>query len=362
MSQSLIEKVNPDYCETGNKQLLAKLQSQHPFPLAAVIVLTERCNLSCPHCYLPRPTERDELSTSRIKKLLVELADVGTLRLVLTGGEPMLRDDLNEIIQEAARQRFSITLKTNGSLITDETLKRLWQSGLGELTVSLYHKEPKEHDKFVGQSGAWEQAARVLNNSRKLGGRVSVAIIAMNWNTKSIPGLMDLCERHDWPYSLDSRIHGRTDGSHEPCCFQADEEALVELFTDSRFAKETPDLANTSNRVNTPVCGAALRMSCIMPNGDVWPCGSLPWSMGNVKEMSYREICQTSTLRQQVLSIRWQDSSKCSPCKLLNICSRCPAASYHHSGNINIPWPTDCKFARALSRASEKWKDNYFTR
>ncbi len=268
----------------------------------------------------------------------------------------MLRHDINEIVIEAARQRFSITLKTNGTLINDESLKLLWQSGLSELSVSLYHDNPQEHDRFVGQQGAWKRATRALDYSKELGGRASVGIIAMNWNTRSIPKLIDRCHDRDWGYSVDSRIHGRTDGSKEPYCYQADEETLVELFKDSRFAEEELHIANASSKANTPVCGAGRRMSCIMPNGDVWPCGSLPWSMGNIKKMPYREICSTSKVRKRVLAIRWQNSPECLDCKLLGTCSRCPAASYNDFGDINIPRPTDCHFTKALTRASKQWK------
>src|ERR1700739_1906534 len=98
-------------------------------PFAAHFDLTYRCNERCVHCYLDHD-DHGELSTAECVAVLEELAQAGTLFLTLSGGEIFLRPDLYEILAEARRLHFDISLKTNALLVTPERAKRLLEFGV----------------------------------------------------------------------------------------------------------------------------------------------------------------------------------------------------------------------------------------
>ena len=102
--------------------------SNKRIPLDATLELTYRCNNKCVHCYcnLPENDEhamQDELTTEEIKKLLDDLASMGSIWLLITGGEPLLRPDFEEIYLHAKKKGFLITLFSNGTLINENIIK-----------------------------------------------------------------------------------------------------------------------------------------------------------------------------------------------------------------------------------------------
>lgn len=100
--------------------------------------LTNQCNLRCRHCYASaREKLENELSLDEVKQLLRELSQVGTVEVEFSGGEPLLRPDLFEIIEYAKGLDFSVVLITNGTLVDRETAKRLGSLGLKHVQVSL---------------------------------------------------------------------------------------------------------------------------------------------------------------------------------------------------------------------------------
>lgn len=131
-----------------------------PAPYLISWNITKRCNLLCAHCYLDANelSGVDAISTSEALSIIAEISSLAPgAMLVLTGGEPLLRPDIFDIISRAAELGLSPVLGTNGTMLTKEVCSRLLDSGIKGAGVSLDSLSPAFHDKFRGMPGAWQK-------------------------------------------------------------------------------------------------------------------------------------------------------------------------------------------------------------
>jgi MoaA/NifB/PqqE/SkfB family radical SAM enzyme len=323
-----------------------------------MIVLTDRCNLNCAHCYNKGLKSRAEMDTGEIQDLLDQLARTGTLGLTLTGGEPTYRPDWKEIVSYALRRRFLTVLKTNGTLISAQDVETLWEMGLCQMTVSLYSHDADRHDAFVRSPGAWEQTLANAVRFNELGGKCRVSIVVMGWNAPDVPSLLDLCDENGLPYAVDAKVTARLDGNSDPCELRATEDQLVRIFSDPRTKAFGIESDCDPFVGDAPICSPGQRSVCIRPDGEVWPCISLPWTMGNVRDRPYREIVSNSKVVEKACAITWGQSGKCSACSSSWACNRCPGDAFVENGDVNAPTPIECAVARAKIRFRENDQDH----
>jgi radical SAM protein with 4Fe4S-binding SPASM domain len=330
------------------KDVLDRLQSVHPFPLSGTLTVTDRCNLSCPHCCFPKENRQidRELTTKEIFHLLEQLSHCGLLQLTITGGEPFVRPDIMDIIEKATRERFRITLKTNASLLDNKILSHLEKSTVAELHVSVYSDNPDEHDSFVGMNGAFERAKNALKSFRKIGRVVHANTIGMNWNSSRLTPLCDWYIQEEWPYTFDLRLVHQMDGNAEPIKFQLSEEDARRVTVDGRILKT--DYFENESRIKgkNGICGIGVSTVAIAPNGDVWPCGRFSQSIGNIRAASFESIWRKSSLLEKLRSLKWEDDESCRNCKIISSCHRCPAAAMLEHGKYAKHGKGDCLIAR----------------
>ncbi|MFB6300311.1 MAG: TIGR04347 family pseudo-SAM/SPASM protein [Halobacteriales archaeon] len=132
--------------------------------------VTRGCNLYCSHCYAAADTDPapGELSTTEGKTLLDDLASYGVPVVLFSGGEPLVRDDLTELIAYAADRGIRPVLSTNGTLITRERAEQLKQAGLQYAGISV-DGMPEHNDRFRGQEGAFDAAVRGIEYCQDAG-------------------------------------------------------------------------------------------------------------------------------------------------------------------------------------------------
>ena len=155
--------------------------------------MTRRCNLKCIHCY-SSSTDIDypnELSTQEGKKLIDDLAQLGSPVILFSGGEPLLRPDLLELAQYAVDRKMRAVLSTNGTLITKEIAAKLQKIGLSYVGVSLDGLE-KTHDRFRGKKGAFAQAIQGIRNCRQAGIKVGIRFTVNKHNLPDVAAMFDL--------------------------------------------------------------------------------------------------------------------------------------------------------------------------
>ena len=162
--------------------------------------VTRRCNLKCLHCYAqatagPAP---DELSHQAALDLLRDLKDFGTPVVLFSGGEPLLRPDLLELVDRAAAHGMRAVISTNGTLISRDLAWRLKDLGLSYVGISL-DGTAAIHDRFRGQPGSFAAAMAGVRHCQEMGLKVGLRFTVSRLNFREVPAIFDLVEEYQLP-------------------------------------------------------------------------------------------------------------------------------------------------------------------
>jgi pseudo-rSAM protein/SPASM domain protein len=155
--------------------------------------VTKGCNLACQHCYADAEVERapGELTTAEGKGLLDDLAEYGAPVVLFSGGEPLVRADLTELVAYAADRGIRPVLSTNGTLITPGRARELKQAGLAYAGVSV-DGLPERNDEFRGQDGAFEAAVDGIEACLDAGLKTGLRYTVTEANRPDLEGVVDL--------------------------------------------------------------------------------------------------------------------------------------------------------------------------
>lgn len=162
--------------------------------------VTRRCNLKCLHCYA-RATAgpaQDELSHQAALDLLRDLKDFGAPVVLFSGGEPLLRPDLFELVDRAVAHGMRAVISTNGTLISRDLAWRLKDLGLSYVGISL-DGAAAVHDRFRGKSGSFAAAMAGVRHCREMGLKVGLRFTVSRLNYREVPAIFDLVEEYQLP-------------------------------------------------------------------------------------------------------------------------------------------------------------------
>jgi radical SAM protein with 4Fe4S-binding SPASM domain len=154
---------------------------------------TNRCNLNCLHCYSSSTADLsgDQLSTAEAKQLLHQLAEVNCPVVLFTGGEPLLRDDLFELLAKAKQLALQTVISTNGTLIDSLTANKLADVGVNYVGISIDGEEGF-HDKFRQASGSFKAAVAGIENCKKANLKTGLRFTITKANSAQIPVVFEL--------------------------------------------------------------------------------------------------------------------------------------------------------------------------
>jgi radical SAM protein with 4Fe4S-binding SPASM domain len=361
--------------------------------------LTYRCNLACEHCYLDAGgaplvdtenfSDRSELNTDECFRVIDEIAGFAPECVtILTGGEPLLRRDILEIVRRASERGLWVVVGTNGVRITENVAQRLAEAGARGLSLSLDALDPDRHDRFRKVRGAWSntvEGAEILNRTRL---PFIVQTTAGSHNLGELEAIADFA--HDrlaakvWNlYFLVPTGRGQFVSDITPAQY---DEVLASLYRIQRKysgrmlvnAKCAPHyiktvLENSQAGVEadrspadgesagwpgqSPIrtysggaggCPAGTHYMGIRPNGDVTPCPYLPVFAGTLRTSTLSDLWSSSELFEGIRR-RSALGGRCGDCEMNAHCGGCRARAYGMSGDLMAEDPlcthTPGKFA-----------------
>ncbi|MCK4959011.1 MAG: radical SAM protein, partial [Planctomycetes bacterium] len=160
--------------------------------------ITRACNLKCVHCYNDSGTGKasNEVSTEQAKKVLDDLAAFGAPSVLFSGGEPLVRPDLFELMEYAAGTGLRVVISTNGTLIDADKAARIKKIGVSYVGISL-DGIGSVNDEFRGVEGAFEDAVRGIRNCQNAGVRVGLRLTLTKRNVQDIDGLFGFFEKEN---------------------------------------------------------------------------------------------------------------------------------------------------------------------
>jgi radical SAM protein with 4Fe4S-binding SPASM domain len=315
-------------------------------PLVISWNVTRKCNLKCSHCYInAAPSEyTDELTTEEGKRLIDQICEVSHPLLILSGGEPLLRKDIYELIEYSTRKGLRMGLGSNGTLIEDSAARKLKQSGTKTVSISIDSHIPEHHDDFRGVQGSWEKAVSAIKALRENDVLVQVNTTLTQQNYDEIEGIMSMAEKlgveNFHLFFLVPTGRGKKIADITPAMY---EEMIKNTFAKTAHHKLNvkpscaPQFMRIAKDMNLDMrqwvrgCMAGLYYCRVYPNGEITPCPYLPIKLGNVRGKSFSKSFKDIWFNSEVFKkIRDFDSleGKCGVCEYRSICGGCRARAY----------------------------------
>ncbi|RKX79596.1 MAG: 12,18-didecarboxysiroheme deacetylase [Spirochaetes bacterium] len=315
----------------------------------------QRCNLRCIHCY-SQSKDREyegELNTEEGKRLLKDLAEFGSPVILFSGGEPLMRPDIFELVEYARLSGLRAVLSTNGTLITRDVARELKSLGLSYVGVSLDGLEAV-NDSFRGVKGAFHKAVAGIRNCKEEGIKVGLRFTINRRNAREIPGIFKLLEEEDIPRVCFYHLvySGRGSNLIKEDLLREETRKTVALIMDLtrdlfdrgkpkevltvdnhadgvylylRLQKEDPEKAETVLSLLTMNGGnsSGEGIACVSWNGEVHADQFLRhYSFGNVKDRPFGEIW-TDTGNKLLAMFKKKKlhvKGRCAKCRFLHIC------------------------------------------
>lgn len=318
--------------------------------------LTRRCNLACAHCYIsagPWQATSDDLTTTECHRVVDEvLAESPAAMLILSGGEPLLRPDLDEIAAHATEAGATVVVGTNGTLLTDERITTLMVAGIRGVAVSVDSLDPVYHDRFRHGEGALVDTQAAIARLREArldfvvqttltrGNRYELRTLAA-WAAEAGAVSFNL-------YFLVATGRGERMEGLSPA---ENEEVLRELSVLQREYRGTmlirskcqPQIMRHvyESDPGSPLLNYRTRCPCgtqycrITPDGHVTPCPYTPLVAGDLRRQSFHEIWNEASVFAQIR--HGTLGGKCGRCEYRGICGGCRARAYAQDGDVLGP-------------------------
>jgi radical SAM protein with 4Fe4S-binding SPASM domain len=323
-------------------------QTERFIPLVLSWNVTRKCDLKCPHCYINATTKqlKNELTTEEAKALIDQICEVSRPLLILSGGEPLLREDVFELIRYGANKGLKMGLGSNGGLVDARTAKRLKEAGIETVSISLDSHIPQQHDEFRGVKGSWEKAVRAIKALRKEEVLVQVNTTVTQQNYHQIDDILSLVEElgveNFHLFFLVPTGRGVKLADISPSKY----ESMIRT-TFAKTAKHKlnvrPSCAPQFMRIAKGMCLdmsrwirgciAGLYYCRVYPNGDITPCPYLPIKLGNIREKSFKEIWFGSDIFKKMRDFDAL-KGKCGVCEYRVLCGGCRARAYGLSSDF----------------------------
>lgn len=321
---------------------------------------TRRCNLACKHCRAlaqNHPYE-NELNTKASFKLLEQIKEVGNPIIILTGGEPLLRDDIFDIAAYGTKLGLRMVMAPNGTLITRENAQKIKDSGIKRISVSLDGSTPETHDTFRGIKNAFEKSIQGIKIAKQAGIEFQINTVITKTNLDQIPKILELAENlgavahHIFllvptgrgKYIVDSEINA---GEYEETLNwfydQRDKTSLQLKATCAphyyrilrqRAKEDGKKISFETHGLDavTRGCLAGTGFCFISHVGRVQTCGFLDVDCGNITHQTFKDVWENSSVFNKLRDFNNLEG-KCGICEYKRVCGGCRARAYEATGN-----------------------------
>lgn len=342
-------------------------------PLSFDLELTARCNFNCRHCYINLPVndraaQDRELSLAEISDIADQAVALGSVWCLLTGGEPLLREDFADVYMLLKRKGLFVSVFTNAATIRPEHVALFKRYPPRDLEVTVYGASSEVYDRVTRRPGSFATFSNGLEALIAAGVRVRLKAMALRSNVHELPEIARFCRARTKDYfRFDPLLHLRFDGNPRRNIeilaerLTPDEIVAIERADGDRFAAMESGCADLILHEEGHLgcdhlfhCGAGNGSFCVSYDGIFRLCSSL-WHPDCVCDL--RKTSLAEAWRQGVPKVRDMRSrrreflEKCRVCSIVNLCLWCPAHSHLETGEMDSWVDYFCRVAHARARA-----------
>ncbi|MFN3741969.1 MAG: PqqD family peptide modification chaperone [Anaerolineales bacterium] len=354
--QTLAQLIRPDgACPFHELELepLMPFSDRPHAPYRMDLAITYRCNNECAHCYNARARNYPELPTEDWRRILDTVRAIGVPHVVFTGGEATLRDDLPELIAYAAQLGLITGLNTNARRLADERyVRRLVEAGLDHVQITVESCDAEVHNRMVG-ARAFDQTIRGLKNALASPLFVMTNTTLLRENAQTVAQTIDFLAELGVPtIGMNALIyagHGLKVGTG---LAEAELQPLLEIarqktqeygqrliwYTPTQYCHFDP----MQLELGVKGCTAALYSMCIESTGDVLPCQSYYYPVGNILRDPWEAIWNHPLCVR--LRERTHAPQACQSCPLLPQCGGGCPLKWEVRPEAGLMSPTQARF------------------
>ncbi len=341
-------------------QLFAKAE-ESGVPLSGAFELTSRCSLDCKMCYIHRSEfDREAISCEKPTEWWMNLAkqakDAGMLMLLLTGGEPLIRNDFEKIYLESRNLGLLVSVNTNATLIDENKVRFFADNPPNRLNITLYGMSDETYVNLCGKTGMFERVISAVRALKQAGVNIKLNFSVTQYNRHDVEKAYAFSRELDVPIQHVSymfppvRTCGEADrlspieaaGEH----FKWQKLRLGDKALSDYLDRKLNSRAAASEKIN---CRAALSTFWITWQGMMTPCGMMPQPSVRADDFS----SAWSLIRSERERICFP--SKCLECSLRNVCDICPAISFAETGRFDGVPDYLCKKSAEYRRLCEEF-------
>lgn len=258
-------------------------------PPFITIAPTYRCPCRCEHCGI-NASEIDhsyyEMDTDQIKSVIGQSKQLGVLQVTFTGGEPLLREDIVELVQYSHKAGLLTRINTSGVLLDRSLVSKLKKAGLTQCAVSIDDADAETHDQLRGVEGAFQKALEGIKTLKKFGILCQINTYTSKRNvTSGLERIIQLGRKLGVlaVYFIFPTAIGRWEGNFDVALNQK-EKAMVRSLQETTFVHLELATIHT-------LCGIFKKMILfVSPEGNVTPCPFVSYSMGNIKDFRLKNF------------------------------------------------------------------------
>jgi AdoMet-dependent heme synthase len=321
---------------------------------------TRNCNLSCLHCRASATMGpyMGELDTAASLRLLDQIAETGKPIVILTGGEPLLRTDIFDIAAYGTQKGLRMVMAPNGTLISDIVARKMADSGIQRISVSIDGATKERHDGFRGVDGAFEGALQGIEAAKKAGIEFQINTTISKINHDQIPDILKLAENlgavalHIFllvptgrgKYIIDQEISAEEYENTLNWFYDQKNKTPLQLkatcaphyyrILRQRAKEDGQSVTFQSHGLDavTRGCLGGTGFCFISHTGIVQPCGFLDLNCGDVTRQSFADIWKNSQIFKNLRDFK-QLKGKCGVCEFKSVCGGCRARAYEATGD-----------------------------
>ncbi len=249
--------------------------------------ITRNCKCNCEHCVVSGG--EGDLDIETMKRAIDDVLDMGAMVIVFTEGDPMMREDIYELIDYVDKERAIVNMYTPGTEMTPENAQRLKEAGLHNLLVSIYSTEAEKHDAVRCLDGAFEMATNAMKMALDAGLLVTMATHVSPKNIDELPAMYELAKDigvHE--FSLWESVPKK---KGDAIITETDRQQVLEMYHRINSTKGGPRIFSNSYFEGEMLgCMAGQRWLHVCVDGSVKPCPYIPFSYGNITEQSMKDI------------------------------------------------------------------------
>lgn len=347
----------------GGYMTTTRLLSQVRLPLRGEIDLTYRCTNTCRHCWIYAEdavaVQEQELSTAAIREIVDQARAMGCREWAISGGEPLLRADFEELFAYITGKALRYTLNTNGSLITPALARLFQQRRHGAVMIALYGATAEIHDYITCTPGSFENTLRGFAYMREAGAAFITQIVPMRDNYHQYQQMVSLAQSLGPSYRLGATwlrlsAGGQTQRNQDICRqrLPADIAAQLDAAGETIFGADNQNQATAYDRGFTR-CMRARQAFHVDPYGSMSFCSYAvdPMLRSNLLHSTFQHAWEVflPALAEQ-LERQPSVQGNCSRCERRTYCHWCPLYAYLETRDYTASVPYLCEIAHAKRR------------